>query len=578
MKSYPEWSKLLPEPGPIDPSILIDPNLTIKLGKELQKRIGTLPRVEVHAFHLEFQPGEIVRMLRVQPQSYSEIARAIRAARTMKLTVRACGQRTGGDTSIYGTTPTVLVDCTQLADSPRMEFVNIHRKGEQEETPGLRVLSGVSINELVTFQLIHKIEIAQSVETTSVWGTVVGAITATTPGLVGPAGGATGGCLSDEVICIRIVDCHGDLITYSSPTELSSALSTLGLLGVVYDVTLRYKPITLTNVNYKFIRWSELCDPNSQLLRDSLANDMFTELIYLPFNSCNVSAEKELTDLNNWDPMNDEVVVRTGQRVIPPDEDPSNPSVSDSKPREQVHLLDPVFGPEPKAFVRTPEKTPWLLASAHHYLRCRFQPNPNSTQFTPWAVNALGKITEPLRQLRFTTECDQQLNEFPNVVSQILELIKELALGGSHKLPNFAVNLGMRIHFTGGTQTGRLLGVGFEPEAESSILAHITFNGITNPGPNTMWTQAATRMTAMILKQLPRCVPQWKTEWHGLELITQRYHEVLSKQVDPLKQLVAIADRDGVFLNELVKSILYTESTFYQNLYRKQRIDALSRL
>ncbi|TPP67508.1 FAD binding protein type 2 [Fasciola gigantica] len=417
-KNYPEWSKLMPDPGLVDPSILFDPNLTITLGKELQKRIGTLPRVEVHAFHLEYQPAEIVRMLRVQPQSYSEIARAIRAARTMKLTVRACGQRTGGDTGIYGTTPTVLIDCTELADSPRIEFVNVTRKGETEETPGLRVLASVSLNELVAFQLVHRIEIAQAVETTSQWGTVVGAITATAPGMVGPAGGAAGGCLSDEVICVRIVDCHGDLITYSSSEELSSALSTLGLLGVVYDVTLRYKPITLTNVTYRFLKWSKVFEADNQVLRDSIANDVFTELIYLPFNSCEIAAEQELINLDNWNPLRDEIILRTGQRVIDPDSgtsDPTSHSTLDPEPRQQVHLLDPVFGPEPKEFVRTPEKTPWLLTSAHHYLRCRFQPHPNVTQFTPWALNSLGKITEPLRQMRFTAECDEALSTFPQV-------------------------------------------------------------------------------------------------------------------------------------------------------------------
>lgn len=574
----------MPDPDLIDPSILFDPNLTVTLGKELQKRIGTLPRVEVHAFHLEYQPGEIVRMLRVQPQSYAEIARAVRAARTMKLTVRACGQRTGGDTGIYGTTPTLLIDCTKLGDSPQMEFVNVIRKGESEQIPGLRVLASVSWDELVKFQILHRIEIAQAVETTSVWGTVVGAITATAPGIVGPAGGAAGGCLSDEVICVRIVDCHGDLITYSSREELSSALSTLGLLGVVYDVTLRYKPMTLTNVTYKFLKWSEVLESSSKVLQDSIENDVFTELIYLPFNSCEIGSEQALIDLENWDPLEDEVILRTGQRVdlseSGMDACTSGP-VLDSEPRQQVHLLDPIFGPEPKAFVCSPEKTPWLLASAHSYLRCRFRPNPRVTQFTPWALNSLGKITEPLRQIRFTAECDKRFSNFPQCMSNILETIRDMALGGTHKMPNFSINLGLRIHFTDGTQTGRLLGVGLESDPSdrgSTILAHITFNGITNPGPNTLWTQAATRITNLILGNLPRSVTQWKTEWHGQERICNRYQELLETQIEPLKKLVAIADRDGVFLNELLNSILYTTPTFYQNLYRKQRADALSRL
>lgn len=108
-------------------------------------------------------------------------------------------------------------------------------------------------------------------------------------------------------------------------------------------------------------------------------------------------------------------------------------------------------------------------------------------------------------------------------MSNILETIRDMALGGTHKMPNFSINLGLRIHFTDGTQTGRLLGVGLESDPSdkgSTILAHITFNGITNPGPNTLWTQAATRITNLILGNLPRSVTQWKTEWHGQEVRT----------------------------------------------------------
>ncbi|VDQ13603.1 unnamed protein product [Trichobilharzia regenti] len=38
-----------------------------------------------------------------------------------------------------------------------------------------------------------------------------------------------------------------------------------------------------------------------------------------------------------------------------------------------------------------------------------------------------------------------------------------------------------------------------------------------------------------------------------------------------MKKLIAIADRDGMFLNEHLASILYDKLTFYQSLYRSQR-------
>ncbi|TGZ74201.1 hypothetical protein CRM22_001070 [Opisthorchis felineus] len=562
----------------MDPTMFTDPNVVIKLGRELQKRIGLLPVVDVHAFHLDSQPGQIVRMLRVQPQSYSEIARVVRAARTMKLTVRACGERTGGDVGIYGTPSTVLVDCGLLADSPRLEFVNVRRKGDNEEIPGLRVLACVGINELVQFQISNRIEIAQSVETASVWGTVVGAVTSSAPGIVGPCSNAQGGCLSDEVISIRIVDCHGDLIQYSSKEELSAALSTLGLLGIVYDITLRYSPLSLTRVDYRFLKWSELLELDNSILRESIEEKLFTELIYLPYNSCDLE-EQDIVELPEWSAEKDEVILRTGKHLgeaVNPGVD--DPSVVDSCPRQLVYLIDQVFGPEPKEFSTQISKTPWLLGRAHHHLRCRFQPEPSQIQYTPWAINALGKIAEPIRTLRFTMETDKNLKEFAEAMKVVFQLLEDLAHGGKRYRKNYAMNLGLRVHFTGRTKTGRLLGVGFdsgEDQFNTTILAHFTFVGITPPGPSTLWTRAANHTTNVLLRSIPRCMPQWRSEWYGITELVKRFQEALCKQIEPLKKLAELADRDGVFLNELMASIIYPEPTFYQKLYHSQRNDAL---
>lgn len=557
--------------------MFVDPNLVVKVGEELQRRIGTLPLVEVYPFHLEAQPGQIVRMLRVQPQSYSEIARVVRAARTMKLSVRACGQCTGGDSDIYGAAMTVLVDCSLLADTPSLEFVNVVRKGEEKVTPGLRILACVTMEELVNFQISHRIEIAQSIETTSVWGTVVGAITSTKPGIVGPAGQARGACLSDEVLNARIVDCNGDLIQYSSDEELACALSTLGLLGIVYDVTVRYRPLSLTKVNYRFPRWTDLLELDNGLLRSSLETDQFTELIYLPYNSCSLPVGEDLS-LENWNPTNDEVLMRTGRKEGLVGE----LGDVDSSVRQQVHVTNEIQGPKVRDFVHADTNTPRLLQSAHHDLRCRFLPNPTIVQYTPWAINSLGKMSESIHTLRFTVETTAKLEQFSETMKAVLQLLEDLAKGGARYRQNFALNLGIRVHFTGPTKTGRLLGLGLDlprrEPTEPTILAHLTFSAITGPGPSVMWTRAANHTTNVLLRTIPRCVAQWKSEWPNTESIKQRYRELLRDKVEPLKHLAAIADRDGVYLNELLTSILYPELTFYQRLYRTQRINTLSRI
>ncbi|CAH8511212.1 unnamed protein product [Schistosoma turkestanicum] len=609
-----------------------DLNFIQRLGVELQKRIGTLPKVELFTLMMSDNvPGKLIRMLRVKPKSYSEISRTIRAARTMKLTVRACGHLSSSNLILYGTNGIVLIDCIDLSDSPRIQFVNMKCKNSEKEIQGLKLLSCVSINELINYQISHNIEINQIVDTYSIFGTVVGAIVSTQPGVVGPGGAANGGCLTDEVIAIRIVDCHGDLIEYSSENEIMSAVSNLGLLGVVYDITLRYNPITLTKVNYHFYKWSDLLNTENTILKDAITINQSTEIIYLPYNSCHIKSvnlesnqnginhndyvsadisndnnsnnnnnnntnnnDNELVDLKVWNIEEDEVLLRTTKRFSQDYQDnyiaidmgnndhindnnnynEEDPLISyDSDPQQFVYLLDQVFGPFIEEFIEQPDNIPKLLKRAHHYLRCKYFPHSTTIQYTPWALNSFGKLKEPLRILKFTMETDNELNQFIMAIRTILDILHKLA---NDKLLNYSINLGLRIQFTPGTNNGHLLGVGLESDkkqsdCKNSLLAHITFMGITQIESNNLWNEAAKQIILTLLTKIPSCMPQWKTEWHNKQLLFSKFREALQNTVEPLKKLISLADRDGMFMNEYLASIFYSKPTIYQNLYQSQR-------
>lgn len=233
---------------------LEQPSFIDNLAAELQSRIGILPNVEVYNYFLNHNSEQIIPTLRVQPKSYSEIARSICAARTMKLNVRGTSDKITEDLEIDNLTNFLIVDCNELCDSKKFEFVTIKRKLEDEEIEGLKILACAKLHELVDFEISYGIEISQSMHCASIHDTVVGAITLMNPGLVGPAGKARGACLADEVICIRIVDCNGDLIEYSSDDEITSAVSSMGILGIVYDVVVRYNQLSLTKVNLLYFK------------------------------------------------------------------------------------------------------------------------------------------------------------------------------------------------------------------------------------------------------------------------------------------------------------------------------------
>lgn len=105
-------------------------------------------------------------------------------------------------------------------------------------------------------------------------------------------------------------------------------------------------------------------------------------------------------------------------------------------------------------------------------------------------------------------------------IHTILNILHKLA---NNEIPNYSVNLGLRIQFTRGTHNGHLLGVGLESDEQKLgrkhlLLAHITFMGLTGNGPNKLWNDAAKQIILTMLTKIPTCMPQWKTEWHAKQV------------------------------------------------------------
>ncbi|CDS38328.1 FAD binding protein type 2 [Echinococcus multilocularis] len=494
----------------IDINYPFDPLLVESLATELQLHIGTLPRVEVYYLHLEAYAGDVLQCLRVQPRSLTEISRTVRAAKTMKLTVRGMGHASGNEKVIYADRFTVIVDCCQLTDEPRMELVNIHRDGDDKDTPGLKVLAGVTINELVDYMIDHKVELYQSPDMIPGIGTIVGNIVTASPGVYAPVSGALGGCLADEVIAMRVVDSHGNLVQYSDPHKLEQYCANMGTLGVVYDVVLRVREMTSSLVEYDFQTWCKIITHES--LKYSFRHNDLTELIYVPYN--HLQPEKSLR--KDWVPFQDEVIVRWTKRL-------STIYSEDlgSAPRHRFHIIDPFTGPNQREIVSYPEQTPHILGRAYRVLKSKLRHVSLESQFTPWAMTCLAPPPSPLRMIRFAIETSCSMDPFFKFIKTLLEALMYMIRNEEGEEACHGLNLFMRVNFTGGNRSAKVMGTGSLNPTEAPgrrLIVHITFAHLMRSCSSEDWCDLAGRLTNFIFTFIPRSTLHWKSEWHTLQV------------------------------------------------------------
>ncbi|BHF59494.1 hypothetical protein SprV_0100245300 [Sparganum proliferum] len=349
------------------------------LQRELQRRIGTLPLVEKALVQGEDRDAEITECLLVQPKSLSEISRSVRAAKTMRLNIRARGRSTSGVDGLYADQFTLLVDCQTLNDTPRIELTTVIADKEMEvEVPCLRVLVSVGIDELLDFQINNKIELAQPIDEGLSQGTVVGALVSKYP--LGEWGmqKKPHSFAENRIYCIRVVDSKGDLYEYTGEQEVSSEIYT----------------------------WNSLL--SSELLHERLTESSFVELLYLPYNSIKLDEPSD-DRMKQWSAQDDEVLLRCGKTAL-------NRLVEcdpiDSVYRKQTATLDPVVGPRVREFFERPEETPELLARAFVHVKRGVERFREVQQYTPWAINMVKIPDVPTNSLRLSMTTGSDLKEF----------------------------------------------------------------------------------------------------------------------------------------------------------------------
>ena len=106
-------------------------------------------------------------------------------------------------------------------------------------------------------------------------------------------------------------------------------------------------------------------------------------------------------------------------------------------------------------------------------------------------------------------------------IRTILEALMYMVRNDEGEKPQYGLNLFVRVNFTGGNRSAKILGTGSLNPTESTerrLIAHITFAHLARPCSSEDWCDLATRLTNFQFKFSPRSTLHWKSEWHTLQV------------------------------------------------------------
>lgn len=250
-----------------------------------------------------------------RPTTIWDVRRILKAAVVIGLQARATG--VGHSRSpLYVDEGNIMIDVTGLErhDGPRIE---IHRPNPFKGFYILTAMTGIIEKELNEYMKINGVTmLAQPLNVEETLG--------------GMAAVATHGsswnepAVSGYVVGMRIIDSNGNLRKYdeTSHPELMKALKChLGMMGIVYDLSIKVYPAKKAKVVNSFIKLSELF-LNKTALKELVENHFETEISWYPFNSVTDKEAEEYTKTNKvpstWNIENDRLWIRTVD-IIPDD-------------------------------------------------------------------------------------------------------------------------------------------------------------------------------------------------------------------------------------------------------------------
>ncbi|XP_076108692.1 uncharacterized protein LOC143076722 [Mytilus galloprovincialis] len=266
------------------------------------------PRIHIRQFINWDKTIVIDNLFYVKPATIWEVARVIKAASMTGIHVRATG---AGHTRspLYPDEGHIMMDVRALKrhDGPDME---LHKPNQVRPYYTVTAITGVYEYDLNEFLVKNGLSMLS--QPLNVNETVGGMLALSTHGSTWNAPTWSG-----YVVEMRLMDARGRLrrFTIESHTELMKALMcNLGMMGIMYDITIQVNGTLIAKVQNQFIPLEDLFY-NQTNLRETVTSHFLTEISWYPFNSVTPEEEEVFlhnnTVLDSWRVGRDLVWLRT---------------------------------------------------------------------------------------------------------------------------------------------------------------------------------------------------------------------------------------------------------------------------
>ncbi|CAG8627315.1 10218_t:CDS:2, partial [Dentiscutata heterogama] len=448
-----------------------------------------------------------------EPSTLEELINIVKLAKENNKTIRCAAQ--GHSVSSLSVTEHYLVVVTNLTQVTVQE----HPKYGWTVTAE----AGISLADLDEALRNHNPPL--TLESAVVYNTVrVSGVIAT-----GSHGATTSsGNMPDQICSMKIVTGSGEVSEFSeeiNKSEFNAAKVNLGLLGIIYSVTFRVKPMYNLRMNDVYISVNEWLKPH--IIKNIVESSDGIEIFYIPFNGFNLSEPKPL------DPNRDLVWVKNWVRT---DEPASFTQQQIQKTRElQSQGLIQQFQ-FISSILQTSKKIPDAIAMTWSALI-----NGGNTSFVYQAPDAIHYAASEeslnLDLVEYGFKIDPDFSNVATEFSYLVQSIYEFAVQGK-----FPVNYVAEFRIIKSSEA--LLSNNFDHDPEA-LYCQLDVVTVRDTPDWKEWVQ----LIGQRLFDKYRARPHWAKNWNLHPNVNLYLSDILSDQIKQFEKVRAKYDPDKIFFD-----------------------------